>query len=481
MTLAEDVERPRVLLIEADASRRDSLAGALEQRGFEALKRAGASETPSRERADIVLLGIDSASAAVMDLFRRADPLLSVVVLARAPPALDAIRTLGKWGAHDVLTWDGGPSDEIATRLATRLASAVQRRASRRLPPPVAEEILGTSDKIAQVRRYVALFAASDANVLIVGESGTGKELIARAIHRHSSRASGPFVVINCAAIPEALLESELFGHERGSFTGAVARQPGLFEQAQGGTLVFDEIGEMPLALQAKLLRVLQPPPGTLETTRELRRVGSASTVNADVRAIFATHRNLEELVRAGRFRDDLLQRLDVLKIHAPPLRERRDDIPLLAHIFLHGTARREGREACEFDPAVLEVLCSYPWPFNVRELERTIRSIVTLKSSGQTIILGDLPRQLFEDPMTDRTAVHDDVDATPQTLDEVECAHLVRVMRHAGGNKSKAARILGISRPALDRKLEKHGLAQPSSSSAPPAAAHDESEEDDA
>ena len=440
---------PEILLIDADPARRAEIEAALKARGLSLRSCGGMPASSSAEGVAAVLIALESATPELLGSLRGIDPLLPLLVHAGRRPGSEAAAALGRARVRDVVLWRGEASGDD---IAARLREAVDLRVRRRRPPAVAEDILGTSDAVAQVRRYISVAAASEANVLILGESGTGKELVARAIHRHSARKDQPFVAVNCSAIPDSLLESQLFGHEKGSFTGAVARTRGLFDQADGGTLFLDEIGDMPVILQAKLLRILQPPPGAHDTTREFARVGGEAPVRADVRLLFATHRDLAALARDGRFREDLLQRLDVLQVRMPALRDRREDVPLLANIFLARHAQAEGRPVCEFDPLVMDVLTAHSWPLNVRELEAAVRSIVILKETGQSVVLGDLPPHLFADEVG--AAAGPGVEFS--TLAEVERAHVDRVMAHVGGNKSRAARILGISRPALDRKLDR-------------------------
>jgi DNA-binding NtrC family response regulator len=448
----------QALLVDSNDSRRARIAAALSEAGVDMLPVATAPVAAGSaiKAIDLALVALDASTPDLVERFRRADPLLPVVVYA--PQRLDAATAsaLGRVRVFDCLVLDERTN---LAGLLPRLQDAAQRKAARRREHAVAHELLGRSEKMAQVKRYIDRAAHSEANVLITGESGTGKELVAHAIHRHSARASGPFVAVNCSAIPDALLESDLFGHEKGSFTGAIARTRGRFEQADGGTLFFDEIGEMPAALQAKLLRVLQPPPGASETTREYTRVGSEEPARADVRLIFATHRELTEQVEGRRFREDLFQRIHVLVIRVPPLRERREDIPMLARHFLHHHAALEGQANLEFDPLVLDVLQAYDYPLNVRELEGIVRSLVILKDAGSTVVLGDLPPHLFAIPAA-RGGNGSTAAALPalrlRTLEEVELEHVHYVLDECGGNKSRAARILGISRPALDRKLNR-------------------------
>jgi two-component system response regulator GlrR len=296
----------------------------------------------------------------------------------------------------------------------------------------------GMEDLLSQARRV----AASDASVCIFGQSGTGKELLARAIHRASPRAEAPFIAVNCGAIPEGLLESELFGHKKGSFTGAVADRRGLFQAAQGGTLFLDEIGDMPLPLQVKLLRALEE--------RKIRPVGSHESFDVDVRVVAATHRKLEERIASGEFREDLYYRLNVVKLYIPALAERREDIPLLANHFLTRLAERYRRGHLALAPEAMQLLVSASWQGNVRQLLNVIEQAVALASTE--VIPESLVRQAL-----------DAGDSALTPLDEARRAferdYLVRILKITGGNVTKAARLAGRNRTEFYRLLERHSL----------------------
>jgi DNA-binding NtrC family response regulator len=295
------------------------------------------------------------------------------------------------------------------------------------------------------VYKQIALACGSDAPVLVTGETGTGKELVARAIHRHGPRASRPFVPVNCGALPEGLLESELFGHMRGAFTGAVADKHGLFEEARGGTLFLDEIGEMSPALQVRLLRALE--------SGEIRRVGSPRATTVDARVVAATHRDLERGAREGRFREDLFYRLHVFVIKVPPLRERREDVPLLAAHFLARSAGR-GRGAAALTPEALSALAAHDWPGNVRELENTLERLVA-EARGGTIDVPDLPASF-----RGRSApLVEPLFAGLPSLEELEKRYLRHVLAEVKGNRSRAAEVLGIDRRTLYRMAERFGI----------------------
>jgi two-component system response regulator AtoC len=295
------------------------------------------------------------------------------------------------------------------------------------------------------VYKQIALACSSDAPVLVTGETGTGKELVARAVHRHGSRASRPFVPVNCGALPEGLLESELFGHLRGAFTGAVADKKGLFEEARGGTIFLDEIGEMSPALQVRLLRVLE--------TGEVRPVGATRAMSVDVRVIAATHRDLERAVREGGFRQDLFYRLHVFAVHVPPLRERRADVPLLAAHFL-AVFRAKGRGAASLSAGALAALAGHDWPGNVRELENTLERLVA-EARGGTIDVPDLPPVFKERPVSPEEPLFTGL----PSLEEMEKRYLRHVLAEVKGNRSRAAEVLGIDRRTLYRMAERFGI----------------------
>lgn len=297
-----------------------------------------------------------------------------------------------------------------------------------------------------------AKIALSRASVLVSGESGTGKELIARAIHYNSRRANGPFIKINCAALPESLLESELFGHEKGAFTGAQTLRRGLFERADSGTLFLDEIGEMPLVLQAKLLRILQE--------REFERIGGHQTIKVDIRIIAATNRNLDAMVKEGTFREDLFYRLNVIHLMLPPLRERREDISLLANHFLQKFSSENQRDIIEIDPSAMSLLTAWSWHGNIRELSNVIERAVVM-NSGPVIFAEDLPPQ-FRQPV----CMNHDVKSTPpgernlkEEIKREEKRIIIEVLEQQEGNRTRTALMLGISRRALMYKLQEYGI----------------------
>lgn len=302
--------------------------------------------------------------------------------------------------------------------------------------------LVGRSTSMKELLTKAATVANTDASVVLRGESGSGKEVVARALHANSTRKLKPFLAVNCAALPADLLESELFGHSRGAFTGAQTARKGLFEAADGGTLLLDEVAELPLGLQAKLLRALQD--------GEIRRVGEVNPVHVDVRILCATHQNLQQCVREKRFREDLFFRLKVFTLVVPPLRERTEDIPLLATMFLEQEDHHAG-----FTPRALQALKQYPWPGNVRELQNAVKHGAVL-SKGEPVALEHLPEELAQPAIT---PLVQQLEGDLVTLAEAEKRHVLHVLEACGGQQSDAARVLGIGRTTLWRKLKDYGL----------------------
>jgi two-component system response regulator HydG len=311
--------------------------------------------------------------------------------------------------------------------------------------------IIGRSPAMEKLFETMALVAPSEATVLIVGESGTGKELIADAIHQNSPRKDSPFIKVNCAALPETLLESELFGHEKGAFTGATARKKGRFQLAHHSSIFLDEIAEMAPATQAKILRVLQE--------REFEPVGSSQTMKVDTRVIAATNQNLEEEIQAGRFREDLYYRLNVVTVEVPPLRQRREDIPFLSDFFLKIYAQKNHRLIKGFTPRATDVLMRYDWPGNVRELENIIeRAVIMARGEMITPLEFSTDLQKFAENLEET-----EIDLSPgRSLKEVERVMILRTLQETGGNRTHAAKILGISRRTLQLKLKQYGINPP-------------------
>jgi len=385
------------------------------------------------------LTGLD-----VLRAFKAANPACQVLLISgfgTLETAMEAVRA----GAFDYIS---KPFNISELKLATQRALD-QVHTEPTLKPAVSEArppgLIGSAPGMLAVYNQIARSADSMVPVLIIGESGTGKELVARALHTNSRRSSRPFVAVNCGAIAESLVESELFGHARGAFTGAVADTKGIFEQAQGGTVFLDEIGETSLALQVKLLRVLEQ--------GEVRPVGATRVVRVDNRIIAATNADIERAVADKQFRDDLYYRLSVIVIRIPPLRERRDDIPLLVTDFLKKACTRAGRRV-DLAPEALAALVAYDWPGNVRQLENTIERLV-LFSRGTVIVPVDLPPELGG---TRRDAVSPAFEDLP-TLEELERRYLLHMLKAVGGNRTRAAAMMGVDRRTLYRMAERFGV----------------------
>jgi DNA-binding NtrC family response regulator len=441
----------RILVVDDDQSSRELLARILTSAGHrvtaladgrEAVATLDAGEPPDLVVSDIRMAEMDGLQ--VIDAFRERapeTPVILVTAFGNIDGALEAIRR----GAADYLSkpYDVDAIKLVVARALQHRALAMENRALRRglRDRYRLENVVGRSEAMLQVYKTAARVASTDATVLIQGESGTGKELVARAIHTASPRASGPFVAVDCGAIAEGVLESELFGHTRGAFTGAQAARRGLFEEAHHGTLFLDEIGDVGPNLQARLLRALQE--GTI------RRVGANDPISVDVRIVAATNRDMDAAVKQGTFRADLYYRLHVVSIRIPPLRERREDIPLLAEHFAQKHGRAEGSA---ISPQARELLVAYDWPGNVRELENAVARALALNPSG-VVIPEDLP-----DAVRLAQAEPAPVPLPPPgdrpTLAELERRYASQVLGETGGNKTRAAEILGIDRKTLYRIL---------------------------
>ena len=391
----------------------------------------------------------------VLEHVRKHHPHIPVMIMTAFGTIDRAVEAM-KSGAFDYITKPFA-NDEIllSVRKALKLSHAEQQ--NRLLRESLAEKfgkdtIIGNSKAIQDVLTLAGKVASTRSTVLVTGESGTGKELVARALHIASDRKDMPFISVNCMSLNPGVLESELFGHEKGSFTGAVARKRGRFELAQGGTLFLDEIGELSHEMQVKLLRVLQE--------RVIERVGGTETIAVDFRLVAATNKNLQEEIIAGRFREDLFYRLNVVNIHLPPLRERREDIPILASHFLRKFAQENNRVVHGFTPGAIDYLSAYEWPGNVRELENVIERCVVL-SNRDTIDVDDLPAELRDEEMQFKSAV----DLLPlrvnlsDTLEKIEAALIRRAMVHSGFVQVKTAELLDVSKSLLQYKLKKYKI----------------------
>lgn len=445
-----------VLVIDDDVITCNLLEEVLTKEGYQVEKALSGQEAIQKgvsQLFDVVLSDIRMAEVdgmAVLKSFKQRSPDTIVIMMTAFGSIETAIQAI-KEGAFDYVS-KPFKLDEIKLTIQRALE---QRRLFKEnllyrqelITKYKLENIVGRSPQMLKIYKTIARVADSKSTVLITGESGTGKELIARAIHYNSSRASKPFIAVDCSSLAENLLESELFGHVRGAFTGAIANKRGLFEEANNGTCFLDEIGNISLAMQAKLLRVLQE--------HEIKRVGGTETIKIDVRIIAATNKNLEELVVEKKFREDLFYRLNVVTIHLPPLRERPEDIPLLAEQFLSKFATENNKPIPHLSKEALELLVRYSWPGNVRELENVIERAVIL-SQRPLILPEDLPRRLrLEKPSPSPIAIW----PAKIPLSELEKLYIEKVLEETGGNKKKAAEILGIDRRTLYRMAARYGL----------------------
>ena len=448
-----------ILVVDDEQETCDLLEMSLGKHGFKVTTSTNAQralDLVAEQDFDVVLTDLQMPEMSGLDLCERVlgtRPDMPVVVITgqgSLETAIGAIRV----GAYDFITKPVDPkllflsvSRAIQHR---RLSDEVKRLREAVDGETTAEKIVGQSGAMRRVYELISRVGESDASVLIHGETGTGKELIARGIHNRSRRKSGPFVAINCAAVPHALLESELFGHARGAFTDAKAQRTGLFVQATGGTLFLDEIGELPIDVQPKLLRALQE--------RKVRPVGANQEIPFDARIVAATNRNLEDEVYEKRFREDLYYRVNVVKIDVPPLRERGGDVLHLAQHFLKQFAARNGKASLELSTTGAEKLMAYNWPGNVRELENCMEHAVALARFDQ-ITVEDLPEKIRA-YRAERFVVAANDPTEIVTMDELERRYILRVLSLVGGNKSRAAQVLGFDRRTLYRKLERYGAA---------------------
>ena len=452
----------RILVVDDEVNARAALLELLRDEGYVVESAADAFKAlgkvpdfaPDLVLTDLKMPGMDGLQ--LLGKLREADADLPVIVMTAFGEVETAVRAM-RSGARDYLAKPvnvGELSVVVARELEQRRLRAETGLLRARLAEKYSfENIIGSSAPMQAVFKTVAQIAPSRASVLITGESGTGKELLAHALHACSPRADGPFVAINCAAIPESLLESELFGHERGAFTGAVRSRAGLFEQAHGGTLLLDEIGDMPPHLQTRLLRVLED--------GRVRRIGGSHDLAVDVRLVAATAQRLDAAVAEGRFREDLFYRLNVLHIPIPPLRERREDLPLLAEALVTRASERLGRPVPSLSPEAMAVLVRHDWPGNVRQLENALERAVIL-AAGLEIRPEDLPPEIRAWTVQPRRL--SEPDASESLSIKVRTAVLEReliglALARTGGNRSQAARLLEISYKALVYKIREYGI----------------------
>jgi two-component system response regulator AtoC len=443
-----------VLCVDDDPAVGKVLTALLAQAGVNAVLAASGSEALEvlgRRAIDLVVSDLRMPGIGGMDLLKSIGerwPDVPVVILTAhgtVPLAVEAMRS----GAADFLL---KPFDRDEVLFVIEKALLAHREG---IPETkTSGRVLGDSPVMRELDDLVRRAAQGSATVLVRGETGTGKELVARAIHERSARAKGPFVRLNCAALPDALLESELFGYEKGAFTGAANRKPGRVELASGGTLFLDEIGDVPLATQVKLLRVLQE--------REIERLGGSETIAVDVRFVAATHQKLEALVARGAFREDLFYRLNVIPLDVPPLRERREDIPALVAHFANNASVANARNAASFAPDAVELLAQQPWPGNVRQLENMVERLVVLSDTA-SVSRAAVERELEREAARERSA-RGSGEASPSGLGaqrrEAEREAVLEALARAGNNRSLAARLLGVSRRTLYNKLEEMGVA---------------------
>ena len=449
------MNKGKIIIIDDDSVGLETLAEGLEEEGYETFPASEAEEglrlLAEKPDIDAVLTDLNMPEVDGIEVLRSvqsfddAIPVILITAYATVETAIEAMRL----GAYDYVM---KPIDlrriavvvgkAVASRSLTKENTELKRRLDEKFG---FESIIGSGEAMAKVFDLVRQVADTRTVVLIEGESGTGKELIAQAVHNNSSRRRGPFICVNCAALAETLLESELFGHEKGAFTGAIEQKKGRFERADGGTLFLDEVSEMPASMQAKLLRVLQ--------SYAFERVGGTQTITADVRVIAATNSCLEERMKAGKFREDLFYRLNVVAVKLPALRERRDDIPLLVNHFAKLLSEENGRPVKSVSPQAMDLMCRYDWPGNVRELQNVIESMV-ITSQGDTLSVKELPERV-------RPSMPDVSGAFPVgiTMKQLEEHAIRKTLDTVGGNRKKAAEILGIGLRTLHRKLREYGM----------------------
>jgi two-component system response regulator HydG len=450
-------KKARVLVVDDEESHRIMLRAVLKEEGYdptEASDGLEAVKAVEQEPFDLILMDIrmkEMDGIEALTEIRKISPLVPVLIMtayASVKTAVDALKA----GAFEYLT---KPLDIEELKILIEKALefyhlreenlALRERLGSRFD---FSRIIGKGRKMKELFDFLAQVAPSEATVLILGESGTGKELVANAIHHNSSRTQQPFVKVACAALPETLLESELFGHEKGAFTGAIARREGRFQAAHRGTIFLDEVGEMSSAIQTKLLRALQE--------REFEPLGSSRTIKVDVRVIAATNKDLSREIKEGRFREDLFYRLNVIPIHLPPLRDRKEDIPALANHFLSLYREKNKKDIKEISPKAFDLLIRYDWPGNIRELENCLERAVIV-ARGELIAPVDLPPSIQNLPAGKEEA--EILFPAGISLQETEKALILKTLEDTGGNRSRAAEILGINRRTLQMKLKEYGM----------------------
>lgn len=453
-----------ILLVEDNDDFRCILQEALEEAGYHITSAANATraqEAMSIGKFDLTILDVrlpDGNGIELMREFRQSDPDMGIIIMtgyAEVDTAVDAVRL----GANDFLK-KPFDIDEMLVRISELMKTRQLKKDNISLREQIRtqsskEGLIGHCESIRKLQETIKLLANSDSTVLISGESGCGKEVLAKALHKSGSRSGKPMVSINCGAIPEELLESELFGHVKGAFTGAIRARPGRFEIANGGTIFLDEIGDMSPKLQVKLLRVLQE--------RCFEPVGSQQSIHVDVRVIAATHRDLEEEIMAGRFREDLYYRLNVIPLYLAPLKDRGDDILLLANHFISHFNKEKGSAITGFSDEAKRSMLSYDWPGNVRELQNLIERVTTLKRDGN-VEVEDLPSRMISDKERVLQSFQMDVTSAEQidlkaTVDEFESHLILSALKRFNWNKNRAANFLAMNRTTLVEKIKKKGL----------------------
>ena len=453
------MKKGKILVVDDEEIIRDSLAEWLVDAGYEPLTAPDglqALEVIRKADVDIMLADLKMPGIDGIELIKRARqirPDLPAIIMTAYGTVSSAIEAM-KAGAYDFMEKPFCP--ERVEILLTNLMShqtvlkeniALKRELERKFQ---FEDLIGKGHRMQQLFELIRTVAKSNATILIQGETGTGKELVARAVHAESLRHKGPFVSLNCAALPETLLESELFGHEKGSFTGAIAQKKGKFELAHNGTIFLDEIGDISPNVQLHLLRVIQE--------KEFTRVGGNETIKVDARVVTSTNRDLQKRVAEGQFREDLYYRLNVVVIQLPPLRERTEDIPFLARYFLRKYNQENRKDIRDFSPEVLEFLMKHPWPGNVRELENAVEHSVVV-AQGDTIKMEFLPAALRKMPARMIDSGGPSPTGNNNTLDEIEKQHILNVLAETDWNHTQAAQKLGISRSTLHRKIAQHNI----------------------